>query len=515
MSQRSPSAKMGPVTSPPIDDDFASEAALQEWCDRIGGAGFRGTGTDAHAGIIEWLEESLRAIPGVTVRSDEYEVLRWQPVPTGDLAAAGRLRADGADIAVAGAVPYSLPTTSTAPLVVLPPGEAITAENAAGQVVLRDFPHIPVPYELLLSLGFHVTADCDALRSEIWDRPGLANELLDAELLAAGAAGAAGLIIAFDLPREQVAGYFEPHRGTHYAVPAVFVGVDERDQLRAIAAQGGTVELSVTAEVAPARTRNVIATLPGQTSERIILVTHTDGNTWVQENGIAALLALAQRFAALPLEQRHRTIELAFTSAHLHISREGSARYAAQLDEQYDDGDIAFAFAIEHLGVRELVPVPRSEGPGRELVFTGGDELVLWAVGPSEAMRAAVVDAIVGHDLPRVLVAPGFGAPVDGQVPRIVSFGGLGTHFNVHLIPTTSIITGPWSLWAPAFGAEAIDIGLLRRQTAAACDIVRALDRVPRDEIAGGYLADRAARAAGAPVGVEHIPPEVAPEVTR
>ena len=53
------------------------------------------------------------------------------------------------------------------------------------------------------------------------------------------------------------------------------------------------------------------------------------------------------------------------------------------------------------------------------------------------------------------------------------------TYFNVHLVPTTSIITGPWSLWAPAFGGDAIDVRRLRQQTLAAGNVVAALDRVP------------------------------------
>jgi hypothetical protein len=126
-------------------------------------------------------------------------------------------------------------------------------------------------------------------------------------------------------------------------------------------------------------------------------------------------------------------------------------------------------------------------------------------------MRRAVVDAAVTGALDRVLVSPGFGAPVEGQVPQIVSFGGIGTPYHAHLVPTMSIITGPWSLWAPAFGAEAIDIGLLRAQVLAAADVVRGLDAVPRDAIAGGYLADRAARAAGATAGRDVEPPELAP----
>jgi len=271
----------------------------------------------------------------------------------------------------------------------------------------------------------------------------------------------------------------------------------------------------VQAQVGSATTRNLHATLPGQTDERIVLVTHTDGTTWVQENGIVALLALGQHLAGLPLEQRHRTVELAFTTAHLHISREGAARYGATLDREYDEGTVAFVFPMEHLGARNLEPVERPDGPGCQLEFTQGSEPVLWAVGPSEAMQEAVVAAVQGRGLERVLVAPGFGAAVEGRVPRIVSFGGLGTHFHVNLVPTTSIITGPWSLWAPSFGADAVDVATLRQQVLAAGDVVRTLDRVPREAIAGGYLDDRAARAAGAPVGVEPEPPEIAPKMHK
>jgi hypothetical protein len=496
----------------PIDEHrFVSEQVLQGWCDRIGGEGFRGTGTAAHERIIGWVEAELAAIPGLTIRVERDEVRRWQPVPGGDPIRSGSLRVGGETVLVAGAVPYTQPTAQRGPIVRLQPGEPITAANAAGKVVLRDFPSLPLPYDLLLGLGLHVTPDAAELRGAVWDRPGLADGVLHEDLLAAGVAGAAGVVFAFDLPRDQIAGYFEPHKGTHYRVPGVFVGVEERDHLRGLAEAGAEVEVGVQAEVATVPTRNVYATLPGRSSERAVLVTHTDGNTWVQENGIAALLGLGRYFAETPIEQRGRTIELAFTTAHLHISREGAARYAAELDADYDDGGVAFAFPIEHLGARELVPVSDDDGPGRRLEFTGGSEPVLWAVGPSDPMRQAVIEAVTRRQLERVLVAPGLSGPVPGHVPEVLSFGGLGTYFNMHLVPTTSIITAPWSLWAPAFGASAIDVAVLRRQVLAAGDVVVALDAVPRDAIAGGYLADRAARAAGAPVNIEVATPEVAP----
>jgi hypothetical protein len=501
-----------------IDESiFASEVELQGWCDRIGDAGLRGTASAAHEDIIAWVEDELGRIPGVTVRSEPFEVLRWRPHPEGDLEHAAELWVVGDDpddavrVPVGGAVPYSRPTVDRGQLVRLAPGEPITAANAHGQVVLRDFPHLPFPYDYFLAHALHVTPDCLSLQGETFDRPGLADELLHQDLLAAGHAGAAGVVFTFDLPREQIAGYFEPHKGTHYAVPAVFVGIEERERLRTLVGSGPVVvELAVHADVGPAQTRNVTATLAGRSSERIILVTHTDGNTWIQENGIAALLALATYFAALPVAQRPRTIEFAFTSAHLHISREGSASYAARLNHDYDDGTIAFAFAIEHLGARELIPVERPGQAGRRLQFTDAGEPLLWAAGPSEVLRRAVIDAVISRGLDRTLIAPGLGIAVEGQVPRIASFGGLGTYFHTNLIPTTSIITGPWSLWAPAFGRDAVDIARLRQQVLAAGDVVLRLDGLPREAIAGDYLAHRRARAAGAPTALDREPPEVA-----
>jgi hypothetical protein len=501
---------------------FASAEDLESMMRKISGFGLRTTASPAHEKTINYLEAQMRRIKGMEVRSDPYEILRWQPAAGGGdrkLEKAGALLAAGPgnserSIPVAGAVPYSLPTDARGhegQVVYLPPGQAITPANARGKVVMVDFPATPVPYNLLSALSYYATPDLAGEAGKLYDRGAFADGPLDAIMTAAGRAEAAGVIVAFDFPRDQVRGYFEPHKGTHYRVPAVFVGVDEREQLKALAAQEQTASVAVHAEVDRAMTRNLIATLPGKSPERIVIDANTDGNTWVQENGVTAMVALARYFSRLPLECRPRTFEFVFATAHLHISREGTVRYATQLDRDYDAGTVAFAFAIEHLGTREIVPVPRDDGPGRQLEFTGRGEPFFFFSSESQPLYTTAIDQTQQHQLDRTFVMKGVDAPNPKRVPVHCSFGGIGGSFHDMLIPTLAMISGPWSLWAPSFGAEAVDFERARQQALTAGDAILALQGVPREQIAGPFIGYRQQRAAGAPTCPGGLPPEVAP----
>ena len=354
---------------------FASEAELRKLTSEMAGFGLRSTASRSNEQFIDRLKRHMRRIDGMKIRTERIKLRRWQPLPKADgvpgrdLARAGELKlvqSDGStqNIPVAGAVPYALPTSkrgSQGPLVYLAPDVEITPENSAGKVVLREFPDRSIPYVGFTLLGLYLTPDL-AGRPGSYERPYLA--ALHEELLAAGTAGAAGVIFAFHVPTDAVRGYWDPHNGTHYTVPAVFVGDEQGQQLRAVADSNVSASVVVRAKTDRASTRNLIATLPGQTPERIVFSVNTDGNTWVQDDGNAALVALARYLAGLPIECRPRTFEFAFGAAHLHISREGTDRYAAQLDEEYDDGTVAFAFAMEHLGTREILPSPTGTAPG-------------------------------------------------------------------------------------------------------------------------------------------------------
>jgi hypothetical protein len=233
----------------------------------------------------------------------------------------------------------------------------------------------------------------------------------------------------------------------------------------------------------------------------MVVESHTDGMNAIWDNGPIAILALARYFAALPRECRPRTLQFVFTTGHLYqrllggADRGGGAEQEAkQLDADYDKGTVALVFALEHLGAREYAAEPRAAGlPGRVLKQTGRNELNTMFVGESPVLVHAVEQAVVNRDIRRSFVLRGADAPAL-FVPPHNSYGGEGGAYQQHLIPTIALVTGPWTLYNPAFGMEAIDGGLMRKQTLLFADLMGSLAATPAQAIGGGYLAYRAFR---------------------
>src|SRR4051812_25929025 len=497
---------------------FASARELRALTTKLAAFGLRSPGSTQHQRELAWLERELRAIPGVQVHSDPYQIDRWQPTPKAhgrpgrDLARAGGLTVDVGgspkDVGVSGAVPFSRPNGADGmggPLVYPSADTPITAANAGGKVIVREVPPTSTPYAVFPAIAHYLTPDFPS--SGNYERPYASP--LDPTLIDAGKAGAAGVVFLWDVPTAQVRGYWDPHSGTRFRVPAVYAGAPQAAAIKALAAQGDVAHVVVRARWDTAPTRNLIGTLRGQSRERIVVNSHTDGVTWVQENGPVGVLALARYLGSLPGACRHRDVEFALTSDHLGFTNDGTFRYAKQLDTDFDPGTVAFVLSMEPLGPREILPT----GPAHRLRFRGKGEPIVWSA-PEESppMVTASVDAVKRRELDRTVVVKGTEAPVAGRVPEYCAQGGLGGNFNAHLLPTTSAITGPWSLWAPSFGARAVDVARMRREVLAVGDVARALDATPRAEIAGGYVAERQRRAQGAPqCAILTPPPAVAP----
>jgi hypothetical protein len=497
---------------------FSTTKQLRALTTKLAGFGLRSPGSAQHQRELAWLEQQLRAVPGMQVHADPYEIDRWQPTPKApgkpgrDLARAGALTVTtnraARTVPVSGAVPFSLPNGVhglSGPLVYLSADTPITAANAQGKVVVRDVPPASTPYSVFPVIAHYLTPDWPS--SGNYERPYASP--LDPTLIDAGKAGAAGVVFLWDVPTAQVRGYWDPHTGTRFRVPAVYAGAPQAATIKRLATQGRTAHVVVRAKWDRATTRNLFGSLPGQTRERIVVNSHTDGVTWVQENGPVGVLALARYLGSLPAACRHRDVEFALTSDHLGFTNDGTFRYAKQLDADFDQGTVAFVLSMEHLGPREILPT----GPGHRLEFTGKGEPIVWSA-PEESppLVQAAVAAVKRRKLDRTAVVKGTEAPVAGRVPEYCAQGGLGGNFNAHLLPTTSAITGPWSLWAPSFGARAVDFARMRREILAVSDVARALDDTPRADIAGTYAAERQRRAEGAPTcDILTPPPAVAP----
>lgn len=392
-------------------------------------------------------------------------------------------------------------------MVYLTSSQAITAEHK-GKLIVREIPTaqdpvyanmVAPPYLFLFQFAKYLSPALNDLKTQRYDKPFLAGGLMNRDLIAAGKAGAAGVIFGFDVPRDQVKDYFDPHNGLHYRLPAVFLGADEFAEIKALAASTTDARIVVHAERDKAMTRNLIATLLGMSEEKVVFVANTDGNTWVQENGVGGMVALAQYFAKLPLKCRPKTYEFAFNTAHLHMSKEGTFRYMEKLNEEYKAKKVNFVFAIEHLGTREILAKPRQDGGfGRTLEFSGRAEPQAWFVPEDHPlMQNIATEAAIRHKLPSVFIGTGQDVPVADRSPKQCDFGGIGGASHSELIPTMATISGPWSLWAPSFGKEAIDFNLMRNQLLAIGDSVLALQKHSQAEIEGPYTAWRIARDQG------------------
>ncbi len=486
---------------------FADNAQLLRYAQRQQDFGPRPTASAAHTDYIDWLQSEISAVPGISISSLDYEVDRWDAGTT-------TLNVGGRSLDVAGAIPFTNGTGSggtTAPLVYLPAGTNITAANSAGKIVVRDLPWNNAPYLLFYPplLGWSVYdpgLTINMLGSDSTEV--LAQAGVDAE--AARAAGAAGVLMVSQLPTAQIRGTYAPYEGLPIGAPGAFIGVDEGEALKAAIRSGGagtTGTFVSDVRWTPARTRTVLATLRGASDQKIVITSHTDGMNPVWDNGPLSMLAQARYLAALPAACRPKTIQFAFTTGHLyqHLTgdgrREGGAgQYAALLDREYDEGKVAGVVVLEHIGARRYDAVARGGGlPGKQLVADRSlNELLLLPVTDSNPLRSAVQTAIQDRDVRRTAMVKGLSAADLATVPHHCSFGGEGTPYVQHLLPTISPIAAPKMLFTPQFGVEALDVDLWRRGTLAFTDVVLKMGTMSQADIAGDFTFMRDQRARGA-----------------
>ena len=500
-----PSALAATCPGATQDDRFASTAQLLKDNRVMARFGERPSGSANQARFINWLQERFARIPGMRLESIPYAINRW--TETGAGLSAGASAAGAAKLPLAGSVPYAKPTPAagvTAPLTYVPAGTALTDPALKGKIVVRDATPGSIPFAAFKAVEWFEWDPDGTLAQDAaanYERDFIAYTQRITDLQDAAKAGAAGMVFVHGFPRAQVRHQYAPYEGQRWEIPALYVGADEGEQLKKLAASNGVARLKLSAADAHVTTPTVVATLPGASPERFVIESHTDGMNAIWDNGPIAILQLARYFAAQPLECRPRTLQFVFTTGHMYQrllggqDRGGSAeQYAKQLDKDYDSGSVALVFTIEHLGAREYAAVPRTDGgPGRVLRQSGRSEPSTMFAGESPALIDAIARTVISRDVRRTYLLRGSDVPA-ARIPVHNSFGGEGTEYQQHLLPTVSLVTGPWTLYNPAFGMEAIDGALMRKQSLVFADLIGSLAGTPAPALAGAYTGYRAAR---------------------
>lgn len=461
------------VASAPV----AGVEELRQWHQMMADLGPRPTAGPAHRRWVRWLRKQLRRVPGLAVRVDRYPLVPRQLERGATLEV---IAADGSRQALptAGAIPYTHLTGRRgveAELAYVRANQPITVD-VAGKIVVRELRAVGIPYAALegLSTLWHDPGQTLA-PDTLYEREHLSRQTLD-DIQAAGAAGAAGLVMVQEFPREQIAGQYQPYRGVVWPIPGVFLGADEGRTLIDLAQGGGEVRARVTIRGSTRRasTSNVMATLPGAGPTKIVVASHTDGMNPLWDNGPLAMLALARHFAALPAVCRPQALEFAFTTAHLYLSQHGADRYAESLVPSCDA--VSAVLVLEHLGANEFLAVPRTDGPGRILTPSGLPELTFLFATPTSPMLGVAADVVVEHDLPRFAVVPFSAGIANGE----------GKSYDERGFPTLAVIAAPWTLRTPAFAMETVDVDAMRRMTLAFRDLVVRLQDLSRAVLSDG-----------------------------
>lgn len=383
-------------TSWPTESDLG---AYNLWMANLGP---RFAGTATHQCLVEQIQQALAPLVlggDLTEEKITRTFTGWQAEqPTLELDS-------GQAVQTAGYMPYSglAPTGVSAPLIFERPGflrRLIPLLNLlspfefkpkhSGKIVAVWIPSVKIPKWLLKYLSRNSLSDFSKWAPY---RRTITLELQAPCLNKARAAGVVGVIGILDMSQEHAERQYLPFarpvdQPVGQGVPGIYVDRDRKEVLKSHA--GGSAKIVLQGNVdAAATTDHLIYTLPGahanDSEEEIVLVqTHTDGPSAVEENGIMALLALIHHYAGQDPAQRPRTLKFLFASGHFVKEIEGAKDLIWESPPAWLPKTKA-TVAIEHLGTKEWIDdkqngyrvrtdsmgVPRQEPA---LVFVKGGE---------------------------------------------------------------------------------------------------------------------------------------------
>ena len=399
-----------------------SQKEVWDWQVWMAKLGPKYTGNKAHTEFVDFLDTHLKE-SGLEVGREHYTLPRWEAHRWDIMVTPSSGKS--IKIPVTSYFPYSGQTPAagvTGDLVYAGHSPSFNLADLKGKVALVDFSvNVRKFGEMYKPWGIYPT---DArFPAEFKPARGGINDLTQF-----AKAGAVGVIIAWtDVSDANAADQYTPFSRPPQGVPGLYVGRDTGIQLKGLAESGAKATVVLEAGIFPdTPTDTLIATLPGTTSDEIIIVnTHTDGPNATEENGGLGILALAKYFSRIPKSERKRTIVFPLTSGHFAGPWVPSMRGVMQKYPDMIKKAVA-ALTVEHLGCKEWLDdasfhyKPTGENEWAVAITdTGGvGNILVEALQGSADRKTAVVNPVHGGWLGEGGGLARAGVPTIGYIPQ-------------------------------------------------------------------------------------------------
>ncbi|KAJ7781949.1 hypothetical protein DFH07DRAFT_1017828 [Mycena maculata] len=268
--------------------------------------------------------------------------------------------------------------------------------------------------------------------------------------------------------------------GSLFDVPALYVGNSTGETIRELLATGQVVTATVVLDApsiwSPSNT--VIGHLDGQsgTNDTIIIYTHSDGPSIIEENGPILLLAIAEYFSAHPL---NISLDFVITTGHMSGHNLNESAWMGDRPDILANGKAAIV--CEHFGALEWKDNFTTGEPVYEA--TGKYEPMWTMVNSSSAsdmLHELYIDAFEGtpETLRMAMVSPQ-AVDIDNVTSTSMWYGvGGSSTLGYSNIPTVGIIPQPDYLWASLSdgGWSKLDVDMAITQINVILRLVTALD---------------------------------------
>ncbi|KAL0071162.1 translation elongation factor 2 [Marasmius tenuissimus] len=267
-----------------------------------------------------------------------------------------------------------------------------------------------------------------------------------------------------------------PGDGNLYDVPALYVGNTTGDLIRKLVREGkvDTATLVLDAPSSKATTSTVIGHLKGRgaSSDTIVLYTHSDGPTIVEENGPILLLAMAEALASRGLDIN---IDFVITTGHLSGGHVNESLWKDQVPSILRNAKVVIS--CEHFGAIEYKDTYKD---GKLVYAPTGKLEPMWTMtndtNHSDVVQKLYLESFEGtSDLLRMALLAA--QRVKRKLAKWFGVGGIA-QIGHSKIPALGIIPQPDYLWAafPDGGWSKLNISIAIEQVNVILTLVEKLN---------------------------------------